>query len=181
MRIYLSLVFGLIRERCFVLTCSIKVPIYPHYHCCCCSKLAEETFWYPNMLSLVSFAESAVLWIGTLTGGAVQGESPPVLVKESYIQSLPFTSRTNLRHWKMCLFLLCIKLINEYISKPKCNCRRKSMQDKEPIMVVWCKLKVQSLRITVWHHSAMLNSYRRDRIFNPQLTAIENSYNKVNV
>ena len=49
--------------------------------------MAEDTFWYPNMLSLVSFAESAVLWIGTLTGGAVQGESPPVLVKESYIQS----------------------------------------------------------------------------------------------
>ena len=28
---------------------------------------------------------------------------------------------------------------------------------------------------------AMLNSYRRDRIFNPQLTAIKNSYNKLNV
>ena len=28
---------------------------------------------------------------------------------------------------------------------------------------------------------AMLNSYRRDRIFNPQLTAIKNSYNKENV
>ena len=27
------------------------------------------------------------------------------------------------------------------------------MQEKEPIMVVWCKLKVPSLRITVWHHS----------------------------
>ena len=39
MRIYLSLVFGLIRESCFVLTCSIKVPIYPDYHCCCCSRL----------------------------------------------------------------------------------------------------------------------------------------------
>ena len=37
---------------------------------------------------------------------------------------------------------------------------------------------------TVWHHSAslaMLNSYRRDRIFNPQLTGNKNSYNKVNV
>ena len=48
------------------------------------------------------------------------------------------------------------------------------MQEKEPIMVVWCKLKVPSLRITVRHHSAslaMLNSYRRDRIFYPQLTA----------
>ena len=43
------------------------------------------------------------------------------------------------------------------------------MQEKESIMVVWCKLKVPSLKITVRHHSAslaMLNSYRRDRIFN---------------
>ena len=58
------------------------------------------------------------------------------------------------------------------------------MQEKESIMVVWCKLKVPSHRITVRHHSAslaMLNSYRRDRIFNPQLTAIKNSYNKENV
>ena len=92
MRIYLSLVFGLIRESCFVLTCSIKVPIYPDYHCCCCSRLAEETFWCPNMLSLVPFAGSAVLWIGTLTGGPVQGESPPVLVKESHIQTYSRTS-----------------------------------------------------------------------------------------
>ena len=52
------------------------------------------------------------------------------------------------------------------------------MQEKEPIMVVWCKLKVPSLRITVWHHSVMLNSYRRDRMFNPQF---KNSYNKENV
>ena len=47
----------------------------------------EETFWCPNMLSLVSFAgmtlnKCAVLWMGTLTGGPVQGESPPVPVKE---------------------------------------------------------------------------------------------------
>ena len=28
---------------------------------------------------------------------------------------------------------------------------------------------------------AMLNSYRLDRIFDPQLTAIKHSYNKVNV
>ena len=28
---------------------------------------------------------------------------------------------------------------------------------------------------------AMLNSYRRDRICNPQLNAIKNSYNKENV
>ena len=31
------------------------------------------------------------------------------------------------------------------------------------------------------HIQAMLNSYGRDRIFNTQLTAIKNSYNKVNV
>ena len=62
--------------------------------------------------------------------------------------------------------------------------RRKSMQENEPIMIIRCKLKVPSLRITVWHHSAslaMLNIYRRDRIFNPQPTAIKNTYNKVNV
>ena len=52
----------------------------------------KETFWCPNMLSLVSFAgmklnKCAVLWIGTLTGGPVHGESPPVLVKESHIQT----------------------------------------------------------------------------------------------
>ena len=46
----------------------------------------EETFWCPNMLSLMSFAvmtlnKCAVFWIGTLTGGPVQGESPPVQVK----------------------------------------------------------------------------------------------------
>ena len=52
----------------------------------------EETFWCPKMLSLVSFAgmtinKCAVLWIGAITGGPVQGESPPVLVKESHIQT----------------------------------------------------------------------------------------------
>ena len=58
------------------------------------------------------------------------------------------------------------------------------MQEKETIMIVWCKLKVPSLRITVQHHSAslaMLNSYRRDRIFNLQLTATKNFYNKEDV
>ena len=49
------------------------------------------------MLSLVSFAgmtlnKCAVLWIGTLTGDPVQGESPPVLVKESHIQTYSRTS-----------------------------------------------------------------------------------------
>ena len=58
------------------------------------------------------------------------------------------------------------------------------MQEKEHIMVVWCKLKVPSIRITVWYHSAspaMLKRYIRDRIFIPQLKAFKNSYNKVNV
>ena len=89
MRIYLSLVFGLIRESCFVLTCSIQVPIYPDYHCCCCSRLAEETFWCPNMLSLVSFAGITVLWIGTLNGGPVQGESPTVWLKNHIYKLIP--------------------------------------------------------------------------------------------
>ena len=57
----------------------------------------EETFWCPNMLSLVSFAgmtlnKCAVLWIGTLPGDPVQGESPPALVKESHIQTYSRTS-----------------------------------------------------------------------------------------
>ena len=57
----------------------------------------EETFWCPNMLSLVSLAgmtlkKYAVLRIGTLTGGPVQGQSPPVLVKESHIQTYSRTS-----------------------------------------------------------------------------------------
>ena len=48
----------------------------------------EETFWCPNMLSVVSFAgmtlnKGAVLWIGMLSGGPMQGESSPVLVKDS--------------------------------------------------------------------------------------------------
>ena len=52
----------------------------------------EETFWCPNMLFSVAFArmtlnKCAVLWIGTLTGGPVQGESLPVLVTESHIQT----------------------------------------------------------------------------------------------
>ena len=50
---------------------------------------------------------------------------------------------------------------------------------KESIMVVWWELKIPSLRITVRHHSASLtmpNSYSRDRIFSPHLTAIKDSY-----
>ena len=57
----------------------------------------EEAFWCPSMLSLVSFAgmilnKCAVLWVGTLTEGLVQGESPPVLVKKSHIQTYSRTS-----------------------------------------------------------------------------------------
>ena len=49
------------------------------------------------MLSLVSFAgmtpnKYGILWIGTLTGGPMQGESLPVLVKESHIQTYSRTS-----------------------------------------------------------------------------------------
>ena len=49
------------------------------------------------------------------------------------------------------------------------------MQEKESIMVIRCELKIQSLRITVRHHSVSLmmpNSYPRDGIFNPHLTTI---------
>ena len=36
--------------------------------------------------------KGAVLWIGTLTGGSVQGESPHALVKEPHIQTYSRTS-----------------------------------------------------------------------------------------
>ena len=53
----------------------------------------EETFLCPNILSLVSFAgmtlnKCAILWIRTLTGGPVQEESPPVLVKKMIYTNL---------------------------------------------------------------------------------------------
>ena len=54
------------------------------------------------------------------------------------------------------------------------------MEEKESIMVVRYELKIPSLgMITVWHHSANLvmpNSYPRDRIFNPHLATIKDSY-----
>ena len=56
------------------------------------------------------------------------------------------------------------------------------MQEKESIMVVQYKLKLPSLRITVWHHEARLvmqNSYPHDVIFNPHLTIIKDSYKLV--
>ena len=58
------------------------------------------------------------------------------------------------------------------------NYQRKSMQEKEPI-IVWCELKIPSLGITVGHHSAsliMLNNYPCDGIFNLHLTTIKDSY-----
>ena len=63
----------------------------------------------------------------------------------------------------------------------KCNCRRKSMQVKEFVVVVRFELKIPSLGITVRHrdHSASLvmpDSYPRDEIFNPNLTTIKDSY-----
>ena len=61
----------------------------------------------------------------------------------------------------------------------KYNRRRKSMQEKESIMVVRSELKVPSLGITVRHHLASLvmpNSYPRDGIFNQHLTTIKDSY-----
>ena len=64
----------------------------------------EETFWCPNMLSLGSFAgktlnKCAVLWIGRLTGGPVQRELHPVLVKESHIQTYSRTSVCGRTHF----------------------------------------------------------------------------------
>ena len=47
------------------------------------------------------------------------------------------------------------------------------MQIESPVTQDNCSASLGNL--------AMLNSYRRDRIFNPQLTAIKNSYNKENV
>ena len=72
-----------------------------------------------------------------------------------------------------------VKLIKQYIFKSKCNCRRKSMQEKESVMVVWCELTIPSLKITVRHHSASLempNSNPHDGIFNPHLTPMKDSY-----
>ena len=61
--------------------------------------------------------------------------------------------------------------------KPKCNCRKKSMQEKESVIVQF-ELKSPSLGITLaslWR-LVMPNSYPRDGIFNPNLTTIKDSY-----
>ena len=53
------------------------------------------------------------------------------------------------------------------------------MQEKESIMAVRCKLKIPSLGITVWHHSASLvmpNSYPHDGIFSQHLMTSKDSY-----
>ena len=72
------------------------------------------------------------------------------------------------------------KIENLRIFKLKYNCRRKSLKEKESVMVVWCGLKIPSLGITVRHYSGSLvmpNSYPRGGIFNPHLTTIKDSYN----
>ena len=72
-----------------------------------------------------------------------------------------------------------VKLIQQHIFKSRCSCQKKSMQEKESIMVVRCKLKILSLGITVQHHSpnlVMPNSYLCDGIFNQHLTAIKDYY-----
>ena len=43
-------------------------------------------------------------------------------------------------------------------------------------MVVRCKLKIPSLRISVRHHEAQPNSYPNDGIFNPHPTTLKDSY-----
>ena len=51
------------------------------------------------------------------------------------------------------------------------------MQEIESLMVVRCKLKIPSFRITVRHHIIHVNCYPRDGIFNLHLTTIKDSYN----
>ena len=53
------------------------------------------------------------------------------------------------------------------------------MQEKESVIVIWCELKILSLRITVQHHLASLmmqNSYFHDGIFKTNLTTSKDSY-----
>ena len=50
---------------------------------------------------------------------------------------------------------------------------------KESMVVVQCRLKILSLGITDWYHLAslmMLNNYPHDKIFNPHITTINDSY-----
>ena len=50
------------------------------------------------------------------------------------------------------------------------------MQEKESIVVFWCKLKTPSLRLTVKIVNCQ-DSYPRDGIFNTHLTTNKDSYN----
>ena len=82
-------------------------------------------------------------------------------------------SRTELLLIKKCSYFS-INLITQHIFKSKCNCFWKSMQEKESIMVLRCKLKIPSL-VTIRHHSASLvmpNSYPHNGIINQHLTTI---------
>ena len=59
--------------------------------------MSEHAFL--SVIAGMTLNKCAVLWIGMLTGGPVQGESPPVLVKESHIQTYsrtPVCGRTYL-------------------------------------------------------------------------------------
>ena len=49
------------------------------------------------------------------------------------------------------MWLFGVKLIKQYIFKPKCSCRRKSMQEKEFVMVIRCEWKLPLLGMTVRH------------------------------
>ena len=64
-----------------------------------------------------------------------------------------------------------VQIIKQNIFKPKCSCRRKSMQEKESVKVILCELKIPPLGSLV-----MLNNYSSDRIFSPHLTTIKDSY-----
>ena len=75
-----------------------------------------------------------------------------------------------------------VKSVKQHIFSPKCNCRKKSMQENKSVMVVRFELKIPSLGITVRHHSASLvmpNSYPRDEIFSPNLTTMKDSYRQL--
>ena len=57
--------------------------------------------------------------------------------------------------------------------------RPKGMQEKESVMVVWCRKKNPSLGITVWHHSAKPRDAKQcpsDGFFYPHLTLVKDSF-----
>ena len=92
-------------------------------------------------------------------------------------ETFPFHRFTNPRHDKSVYFWSW----GSYLLFT-CNCQRKSMQEKESIMIVRYELTIPSLGIIVRHYSASLvmpNSYPHDRIFNLHLTTIEDTYTVV--